>query len=63
MSVLHRPCFVSQAAREFDDGFSELVLWIDATTAELGSQPPPNEDASILQEQIEEHKVRMYPNL
>ena len=45
-------------AKEFDSGYNDLVLWIDAQSAELQSQLPPDEDAAILQQQIEDHKVK-----
>ena len=51
-------------AKKFEEGFNDLVLWIDAQSAELESQPPPDEDASILQQQIEDHKVKKcHPSL
>ena len=46
-------------AREFEEGYNDLVAWIDDKSAELQSQLPPDEDASILQQQIEEHKVNI----
>ena len=44
-------------AKKFEEGLNDLVVWIDAQSAKLQSQLPPDEDASILQQQIEEHKV------
>lgn len=44
-------------AREFEEGYTDLVEWIDAQSAELQNQLPPDEDAAVLQQQIEEHKV------
>ena len=44
-------------AIEFEEGYSDLVDWIDAKSTELQSQLPPDEDASVLQQQIEDHKV------
>ncbi len=49
-------------AKKFEGGFNELVVWIDAQRAKLQSQLPPDEDASVLQKQIEEHKVYRYLN-
>lgn len=49
------------AAQLFEDGFDELVDWIDAESEELQSLPPPDEDVTILQQQIEEHKVQACP--
>ena len=46
-----------EAAQAFEDSFADLVLWVDAQCAELQSQPPPDEDATVLQQQIDEHKV------
>ena len=46
-------------ARVFEEGYNDLVAWIDDKSAELQSQLPPDEDASILQQQIEEHKVNI----
>jgi len=34
-----------------------MILWMDAQSEELQIQSPPNEDASVLQQQIEERKV------
>jgi len=34
-----------------------MTLWIDAQSEDLQMQSPPDEDASVLQQQIEEHKV------
>ena len=45
-------------AKKFEGGLNDLVMWIDAQSAKLQSQLPPDEDASVLQQQIEEHKVR-----
>ena len=47
-------------AKKFEGGLNDLVLWIDAQRTKLQSQLPPDEDASVLQQQIEEHKVHMY---
>lgn len=44
-------------AKKFEGGLNDLVMWIDAQSAKLQSQLPPDEDASVLQQQIEEHKV------
>lgn len=44
-------------AKKFEGGLNDLVVWIDAQRAKLQSQLPPDEDASVLQQQIEEHKV------
>ena len=44
-------------AKKFEGGLNNLVMWIDAQNTKLQSQLPPDEDASILQQQIEEHKV------
>ena len=44
-------------ARKFEEGFADLVIWIDAQSSELQNQLPPDEDASVLQQQIEDHKV------
>lgn len=46
-----------RAAQSFEDGYGEIVQWIDAQSAELQSLPPPDEDSTVLQQQIEEHKV------
>ena len=46
-----------RAAESFEDGYGEIVQWIDAQSAELQSLPPPDEDSTVLQQQIEEHKV------
>ena len=34
-----------------------MMLWMDAQSEELQIQSPPDEDASVLQQQIEERKV------
>lgn len=47
-------------ARKFEEGLNDLVAWIDVQSATLQSQLPPDEDASVLQQQIEVHKVRTY---
>jgi soluble cytochrome b562 len=44
-------------AKKFEGGLNELVVWIDAQRTKLQGQLPPDEDASVLQKQIEEHKV------
>jgi len=47
----------SQAAQSFEDGYSQLVEWMEAQRDQLMALPPPAEDANILQQQIEQHKV------
>lgn len=44
-------------AKKFEGGLEDLMMWIDAQRTKLQSQLPPDEDASVLQQQIEEHKV------
>lgn len=46
-------------AKKFEGGLNKLVVSIDAQRAKLQSQLPPDEDASVLQQQIEEHKVHI----
>ncbi len=45
------------AAEEFDSGFTDMKTWIDQEVAELLSQAEPDEDAAVLQQQIDENKV------
>ena len=49
---------LTQAARAFEEGLSELLGWIEAQRETLDNMAPPDEDANVLQEQIEENKVR-----
>ena len=51
---------LTQAARAFEEGLSELLGWIEAQRETLDNMAPPDEDANVLQEQIEENKVRLY---
>ena len=46
-----------QTAQAFEEGLSELLGWIEAQRETLDSMAPPDEDANVLQEQIEENKV------
>ena len=46
-----------QAAQAFEEGLSELLGWIEAQRETLDNMAPPDEDANVLQEQIEENKV------
>ena len=48
---------LTQAARAFEEGLTELLGWIEAQRETLDSMAPPDEDANVLQEQIEENKV------
>ena len=34
-----------------------MMLWMEDKCTELQTMSPPDEDASVLQQQIEEHKV------
>jgi len=34
-----------------------MMLWMNAQSEDLQMQSPPDEKASVLQQQIEEHKV------
>ncbi len=46
-----------RAAEAFEDGYENLVKWIDDQAAQLQALPPPNDDSTTLQQQIDEHKV------
>ena len=46
-----------QAAQSFEEGLSELLGWMEERREILDSMAPPDEDASVLQQQIEENKV------
>ena len=46
-----------QAAQAFENGLVELLGWIEYQKEDLESMPAPDEDASVLQEQIEENNV------
>ena len=48
---------LTQAARTFEEGLSELLGWIETQRETLDNMAPPDEDANVLQEQIEENKV------
>ena len=48
---------LTQAARAFEEGLLELLGWIEAQRETLDNMAPPDEDANVLQEQIEENKV------
>ena len=48
---------LTQAARAFEEGLSELLGWIETQRETLDNMAPPDEDANVLQEQIEENKV------
>ena len=47
----------SQAER-FEGGYNDLVSWVSAMMAELQNQAEPDEDATVLQQQMDENKVR-----
>ena len=57
--VILRLCvnYCLQAALAFEEGLSELLGWIEAQRETLDNMTPPDEDANVLQEQIEENKV------
>ena len=44
----------------FESGLTEMMEWIEFQKETLESMAPPDEDPSILQEQIEENKVGQY---
>lgn len=46
-----------QAAKDFDDEYKELVGWVTDLSAQLQAMPPPDEDSTVLQQQMDEHKV------
>lgn len=45
-------------ALDFEEGFADLIEWIDGTAEELAAQPEPSEDAAVLLQQIDENMVR-----
>lgn len=47
-------------AHRFEDGYNEIVSWISAQVAELQNQAEPDEDSTVLQQQIDENKVRYW---
>ena len=51
------PYVRSQAALAFEKGLSGILEWIRVQKEALESMAPPAEDSSVLQDQIEEHKV------
>ncbi len=46
-----------QAAKDFDDEYKDLVGWINNLSAQLQEMPPPEEDSTALQQQMDDHKV------
>ena len=52
-----------QSAQSFEEAWSQLMDWIEVQRENLEGMPPPDEDANILQEQIEENKVLLYTTL
>ena len=54
---MHTFLSLFQAAQAFENGLVGLLEWIEYQKEALESMPPPDEDASVLQEQIEENKV------
>ena len=45
------------SAQAFRESWSEMMDWIEAQRETLEAMAPPDEDATVLQEQIEENKV------
>ena len=48
-----------QAAQAFQESWSEMMDWIEGQRETLEAMAPPDEDATVLQEQIEENKVHV----
>ncbi len=45
--------------QRFEDGYNDIVSWISAQVAELQNQAEPDEDSMVLQQQIDDNKVRL----
>ena len=48
------------AAEKFEEGYSDIISWVNSEVSILQSQSEPDEDAAILLQQIEDNNVRVF---
>ena len=48
------------AAEKFEEGYSDIISWVNSEVSILQSQSEPDEDATILLQQIEDNNVRVF---